>query len=71
MYFCDHQINDNAIKYAHDCLEMQRKIFGGDYEIMWKDYLLVGKAFFANKKYEEGMQNLFKAKEMVKAQSLK
>lgn len=63
MYFCDHpSLQGNALKYANDSLEMHRKIYNGDTELMWKDYLLVGKAFFASKNMEEGMKNLIKAK---------
>lgn len=50
---------------------MHRKIYNGDTELMWKDYLLVGKAFFASKNMEEGMKNLIKAKQMVRLQNLK
>lgn len=50
---------------------MQRKIFDGEAEALWKDYFLLGKIYFNNKKFEEGMKHLLKAKEMVNVRALK
>ena len=62
-YFADQlQHFDIAIKYAQDALEMQRKIFGGENENLWKDYFLLGKIYFNSKNIEMAMKYLFKAR---------
>ena len=60
-----------ALQYAQESLEMQRKIFGGEGEGLWKDYFLIGKIFFNNKNHEEAMKYLGRAKELVRVQELR
>jgi len=38
---------------------------------MWKDYLYLGKAYFATKNIDEALNNLTKAKSLIKPQQLK
>lgn len=70
-YFSDHLEHFNlALKYAQDSLEMQRKIFGGESEALWKDYFLLGKIYFSNKNIEQAMKYLAKSREIVRIQEL-
>lgn len=50
---------------------MQRKIFDGEAEPLWKDYFLLGKIYFHSKNIEEAMKLLVKAKQMVNIKTLK
>jgi len=62
-YFSDNtQQFQLALKYAQDSLEMQRRIFGGDSEALWKDYFLLGKIYFMNKNIEQAMKYLYKSR---------
>ncbi|MCB0369731.1 MAG: hypothetical protein KDD45_09905 [Bdellovibrionales bacterium] len=49
---------------------MQRKIFGGENEALWKDYFLLGKIYFTNKNVEQAMKYLSTARQMVRLQGL-
>ena len=62
-YCSDHLQHFNlALKYAHESLEMQRKIFGGESDALWKDYFLLGKIYFTNKNVDEAMKYLIKSR---------
>ena len=70
-YFSEHPQHFNlAIKYAQDSLEMQRKVFGGDSDALWKDYFLVGKIYFTNKNIEQAMKFLIKSRDMIRPQEM-
>lgn len=50
---------------------MQRSIFDGEAEPLWKDYFLLGKIYFHGKNMDEGMKLLLKAKQIVNTKTLK
>ena len=47
---------------------MQKKVFGGDNEALWKDYFLLGKIYFTNKNVEQAMKYLLKSRDMIRVQ---
>jgi hypothetical protein len=70
-YFSDHlQHFDIAIKYAQDSLDMQRRIFGGENEALWKDYFLLGKIYFTHKDIDQAMKYLLQSRQMIRLQEL-
>lgn len=70
-YYSDHiEYFQTALKHANESLEMQKKIFDGEAEPLWKDYFLLGKIYFLSKNYEEGMKLLLKARQMVNTKTL-
>ena len=50
---------------------MQRRIFGGEGDGLWKDYFLLGKIYFNNKNIDEAMRYLGRARELVKVNELR
>jgi len=49
---------------------MQKKVFGGESEALWKDYFLLGKIHFTSKNVEQAMKYLVKSRDMVRLQDL-
>lgn len=70
-YFSEMQIYySKALKYATTSLDMQRALFEGDSEALWRDYYLIGKIHFFNSHVDEALTYLTKAKNLVKVEKL-
>lgn len=66
-YFSENQFYyTRALQYANDSLKLQRTLFEGDSEPIWRDYYLVGKIHFINSRGDDALTYLSKAKALVK-----
>ena len=45
---------------------MQQKIFGGDNELLWKDYFLIGKIHYINNKKAEALDSLVRSRKLMR-----